>query len=164
MSRGDSAGTTVDEWLKGEDGEAADYEEWSEEKEQEMLMLEEKLRKAQMGWSDEQEEILGPVSWPGFYLLIYGLCAPIPSPVSLWLLGLLFNPIFNIKYEFFRYLCHATPLSMFHFSRNISDLLFAVGKAPRGETSSGKGKKARAPDVDKIRSHCVSSPLLDVVY
>ncbi|PUU74783.1 hypothetical protein B9Z19DRAFT_1067954 [Tuber borchii] len=61
MSRGDSAGTTVDEWLKGEDGEAAVYEEWSEEKEQEMLMLEEKLRKAQMGWSDEQEEILGPL-------------------------------------------------------------------------------------------------------
>lgn len=69
MSRGDSAGTTVDEWLKGEDGETAVYEEWSEEKEQEMLMLEEKLRKAQMGWSDEQEEILGPVSWPGLFFI-----------------------------------------------------------------------------------------------
>ncbi|PWW72320.1 hypothetical protein C7212DRAFT_348227 [Tuber magnatum] len=61
MSRGDSAGTAVDEWLKGEDGDAAVYEEWSEEKEQQMLMLEERLRKAQMGWSDEQEEILGPL-------------------------------------------------------------------------------------------------------
>ncbi|KAG0132185.1 hypothetical protein HOY82DRAFT_591151 [Tuber indicum] len=62
MSRGDSAGTTADEWLRGEDGVAAVYEEeWSEEKEQQMLMLEERLRKAQMGWSDEQEEILGPL-------------------------------------------------------------------------------------------------------
>jgi len=70
MSRGGSAGTAVDEWLKGEDGEAAVYEEeWSEEKEQQMLMLEERLRKAQMGWSDEQEEILGPVSWPGLFFV-----------------------------------------------------------------------------------------------
>ncbi|RPA99583.1 hypothetical protein L873DRAFT_892791 [Choiromyces venosus 120613-1] len=61
MTRGDSAGTTVDEWLNGEDGETAAYEEWSEEKEQQMLMLEERLRKAQMGWSDEQEGILGPL-------------------------------------------------------------------------------------------------------
>ena len=70
MSRGDSAGTAVDEWLKGEDGEAAVYEEeWSEEKEQQMLVLEERLRKAQMGWSDEQEEILGPVSWHGLFFV-----------------------------------------------------------------------------------------------
>ncbi|KAG0635427.1 hypothetical protein HOY80DRAFT_1139888, partial [Tuber brumale] len=62
LSRGGSAGTAADEWLRGEDGVAAVYEEeWSEEKEQQMLMLEERLRKAQMGWSDEQEEILGPL-------------------------------------------------------------------------------------------------------
>lgn len=38
-------------------------EEWTEEKEQELKLLETKLKKANRQWSDKQEEVLGPVSF-----------------------------------------------------------------------------------------------------
>jgi len=116
MSREDSARTTVDEWPKGEGGEAAvGEEEWSEEKEQQMLMLEERLRKAQMGWSDEQEEILGPVSWPGSFFVTAFVLLLLPSLGSLRLLELLLSPICNTKYGVFRYLTHAAASSVLGF-------------------------------------------------
>jgi hypothetical protein len=60
MSRGGSSG---EEPLNG-DGEATIFdEEWTREKEQQMRRLEERLRKAQRGWSEEQEEILEPVEF-----------------------------------------------------------------------------------------------------
>lgn len=46
-------------------------EEWTEEKEQELKLLEGKLKKANRQWSDKQEEVLGPVSFTLWGLWIF---------------------------------------------------------------------------------------------
>lgn len=64
MSRNRSGGATPDgTWDDTAEAEVFD-EEWTEEKEQHLVSLEQKLKKANRQWSDEQEEILGPVSYP----------------------------------------------------------------------------------------------------
>lgn len=62
MLRSRSGGVTPDgTWDDMHEVEIYD-EEWTEEKEQHLARLEQKLKKANRQWSDEQEEILEPVS------------------------------------------------------------------------------------------------------
>lgn len=62
MMRSRSGGVTPDgTWDDMHEVEIYD-EEWTEEKEQHLALLEQKLKKANRQWSDEQEEILEPVS------------------------------------------------------------------------------------------------------
>lgn len=63
MMRTRSGGVTPDGTWDDMNEVAIYDEEWTEEKEQHLALLEQKLKKANRQWSDEQEEILEPVSY-----------------------------------------------------------------------------------------------------
>lgn len=63
MSRSRSGGVTPDGTWDDKAEVVIFDEEWTEEKEQHLVFLEQKLKKANRQWSDEQEEVLGPVGY-----------------------------------------------------------------------------------------------------
>lgn len=78
MMRTRSGGVTPDGTWDDMNEVAIFDEEWTEEKEQHLNLLEQKLKKANRQWSDEQEEILEPVSCPP-YFLSYSNCSNVPQ-------------------------------------------------------------------------------------
>lgn len=82
MSRRGSSGTVGEASLGEDEGEAVIFnEEWTQEKEQQIRKLEERLRRAQRGWSDEQEEILEPVEFgPSLFHCDFFLLFSFSSP------------------------------------------------------------------------------------
>lgn len=84
MMRTRSGGVTPDgTWDDMNYGVAIFDEEWTEEKEQHLALLEQKLKKANRQWSDEQEEILEPVSCPCFFLFLFYFTQTVLTSISL---------------------------------------------------------------------------------
>lgn len=79
MMRTRSGGVTPDGTWDDMNEVAIFDEEWTEEKEQHLALLEQKLKKANRQWSDEQEEILEPVSCP-HSLLSHSNCSNVYFP------------------------------------------------------------------------------------